>query len=1073
MATAAQLQQQISTAQQNLAANQRTLASLQSQYDAKVIAANAPGNSSMRANLLQDAEDLQVEIANSSDIVRRQGLAITDLTAQLQEAPAITSDTAANKIANDPPMAEPTVATQEPAAPPAPPAENDTLSTSEQAKLSSAAAGRNSDEYLLANPVPTGTAPNFGMTPSEVTHNEPIPAVAANNKKKDPILNPLLAYPSYTYGLSLALLTVKEYNDIVSDTKNYQSNRVIIASAGRYNNDEGVSMFKRAPFFSEDFYFENLNMTTVIGLNDHSRATNAINLTFSIIEPYGITLLNRIIELSADIKSVNYISQPYLLQIDFFGTNDAGEIVGIIPDQTKRIPIRILKMDIKASAKGAEYSMEACPYSHSAWDLSSVSTPVQLEVTAGTIEGFLRSTAEETVFADAKAQREGFTGKNGQFQQAENGTLTVRGGTGEVVPLTFVGNKKTGYGNSENTNSLAGKDALYKVKSYGGGITAYYASIAEKDKNAIADKYYFKIHPDILKDNGGQFNLNQETLSTAQTPMASEENGMSIRGNPGSLDHNVRVFAINTGTSIDQVIAFAMRHTKYLQGQVTPVSKFNGDDAAYKKYLDEQAKVPLKWYKVVPTVKLGEYNISQETWAREITYHILPYTVYNTKTREGPQGTWTEPCKLHNYWYTGKNNDVLDFNIEFNALYYTAVTAYRENLSKTQNLLIADTVNAKLTPASREANALMPLGKKSVVQNSQQQATGGAVTVEAITLADIEASLYTSAGGDMLQAKLKIIGDPQYIKQDDVFYAPDMTIMSEQVDGIGIDTRLIANGSLRMDQGEIYVQITVKSPSDIDDATGLMKFDSKYSTSLFSGMYRVLTVESTFTGGKFEQTLDVVRLPRQTSLEPVYASKTASKEREVAVAPLLTDADASKTTSPLTTTGDDKAPGNNPVTDTAPPLQTAEEKALAKVDATAPEKPIDATTEPVAVPPPATAPPSDAKLSLKATADQAKAARDQAQLAANAASDILSKLQSDIEYAQTRINRYQTQLTNPNINAGLQATARTNLAQLQADLPAMQAQLPAAQSTYNSLSAADKAAQTAYVNALDAYARIV
>lgn len=786
-------------------------------------------------------------------------------------------------------------------------------------------------------------------TASEVTSGETPKATTANNKKKkDPIPNPLLAYPSYTYGISLALLTVKEYNDIVSDVKNYQSNRVIIASAGRYNIDEGASMFKRAPFFAEDFYFDNLNMTTVIGLNDRSRSTNAINFTFTIIEPYGVTLLNRILDLSADIKSLNYIAQPYLLQIDFFGMNDAGEIVGIIPDQTKRIPIRILKMDIKASAKGAEYQMEACPYSHSAYDLSTVTTPANFEITAGTLESFLQSTIEETAFADAKKEREGLIGEKGRFQQAANGTVTVRGGTNEVVPLTAIGNAS-----SEAVNSIAGKDAVYKVKSYGGAITAYYADVAAKEKTAIADKYYFKVHPDIAKD--GQFNLNIETLSTAQTPMASEENGMSIRGTPGSLDHGSRVFAINTGTSIDQVIAFAMRHTKYLQGQVQPVSKFK-DDAEYKKYLESQANEPLKWYKVVPTVKLNEYNISQETWAREITYHILPYTVYNTKTREGPQGTWTEPTKLHNYWYTGKNNDVLDFTVEFNALYYTAVTAYRENLSKTQNLLEDETTNAKITKESREANAVMPQGKKTIVQNSQQQSTGGAVTVEAIALADIEASLYTTAGGDMLQAKLKIIGDPQYIKQDDVFYPPEMTVVSDQVDGTGIEPRLIANGSLRMDQGEIYIQITVKSPSDIDDATGLMKFDSKYSTSLFSGMYRILTVESTFSGGKFEQTLDVVRLPRQTSLEPNYPLKTASKERETGAAPLVISADATNIGPDFSVkaTGDEKAPGSAPVTDTAAPLQTTEEKALAKVDATAPETAITTQTEPVAVPPPPT-----------------------------------------------------------------------------------------------------------------------
>ena len=932
-----------------------------------------------KAEIAQQAQLKLVNDLSAGTITQAQfQTGIAKINAQLLKEQAPTQDTAANKLASTPPPAAGSVEqinqqytqyqvnlandlksgkinqTQFQN-------EFEKLRAQQNESLSRVPKVSKTEDAKIANNSPA-TVADATSTASEVTSSEPAKTTANNKKRKDPIPNPLLAYPSYTYGLSLALLTVDEYNDIVADVKNYKANRVIIASAGRYNNDEGASMFKRAPFFAEDFYFENLNMTTVIGLNDRSRSTNAINLKFSIIEPYGVTLLNRIIDLSTEIKSPNYIAQPYLLQIDFFGTNDAGEIVGIIPDLTKRIPIRLLKLDIKASPKGAEYEIEACPYSHAAYDLSTVGTPALIEVTSGTLESFLKSNTEEVMAAQLKASRERPTILRAAPTARANGrgVATIAGSTGNLIgpdgQLTYAPSLLV---SDQTTNVILGKDAVYKVKSYAGALNAYYADLAARDNTEIADKYYFKIHPDILKDDGGQFNLSVETLSTAQTAMASEENGMSIRGTPGNLEHGVRVLSINAGTSIDQVIAFAMRHTKYLQGQVKPVSEFNGDDVAYKKYLADMANIPLKWYKVVPTIKLGKYNDARETWAKEVTYHILPYTVYNTKTREGPQGTWTEPCKIHNYWYTGKNNDVLDFTIEFNALYYTATTAYRENLSKTQNLQIAEAKNAKLDAAAQEANAVMPMVEKQVVHNSQQQPTGGASTVHAIALADIEASLYTSAGGDMLQTKLKIIGDPHYIKQDDVFYAPEMTSITEQVDGTGIEPRLIANGSLRMDQGELYIQITVKSPSDIDESTGMMKFDAKHSVSLFSGMYRVLTVESTFSGGKFEQVLDAVRLPRQTSLEPSAADKEEKGNRAiVATAPRSIDVDAQANIGPdfSVKPTDEKAPDSAPVQDTTAPLQTPEERALARVDATAPETAITTQTEPVAVPlPPKTA----------------------------------------------------------------------------------------------------------------------
>jgi hypothetical protein len=929
-----------------------------------------------KAEIAQQAQLKLVNDLSAGTITQAQFQAgIAKINAQLLKEQAPTQDTVTNKLASTPP------------APAGSAAQINQQYTQYQVKLANdlksgkitqtqfqnefekllaqqnAALARvpkvsKTEDARIANNPPAVVDANTS-TASEVTSSEPIKPGTDSNKKKPPLPNPLLAYPLYTYGLSLALLTVDEYNKVIDDTKNYQANRVIIASAGRYNNDEGVSMFKRAPFFAEDFYFENLDMTTVIGLNDHSRATNAITFKFTIIEPYGVTLLNRIIDLSASIGSKNYIAQPYLLQIDFFGTNDAGEIVGIIPDQTKRMPIRILKMDIKASPKGAEYSIEASPYSHSAWDVSSSGTPANFEITAGSIESFFKSNEEENLAAQLKANREL---KSSTIIRAAptagadgRGVTTIAGRTGNLIgPEGQLLYAPSLLMSKETTNIVLGKDPVYKVKSYGGAINAYYADLAATGKTSVADRYYFKFHDDIIKEGG--FNISAETLSTAQTPMASQENGMTIRGSANtSVDHNARVFGINAGTSIDQVISFAMRHTHYLQGQVKPASAFAADGKDYKAYLEKLQGEPLKWFKIIPVVKLGEYNIKEERWARDITYHVVPYTVYNTKIPSAPQGVWTNPCKVHNYWYTGKNNDVIDFNVEFNALYYTGLTAYKENLSKVQNLLIEKTIDAPLSAEAQQANAVAPAGQKPIIGDTQKHATGGAITVEAITLADVESSLYTTAGGDMLQAKLKIIGDPQYIKQDDIFYPPVLTALSDQVDNTGIDPRLIANGSLHMDQGEIYVQVTVKSPVDIDETTGLMNFDPKYKTSLFSGMYRVLRVENHFSGGKFEQVIDMVRLPRQQSLEPSAAPKITDNAREATAAtPLSVNVDAATIGPDFTVkrTSDDKAPDSAPVEDTTPPLQTAEEKALAKVDATAPETAITTQTEPVAVPPP-------------------------------------------------------------------------------------------------------------------------
>jgi hypothetical protein len=125
------------------------------------------------------------------------------------------------------------------------------------------------------------------------------------------------------------------------------------------------------------------------------------------------------------------------------------------------------------------------------------------------------------------------------------------------------------------------------------------------------------------------------------------------------------------------------------------------------------------------------------------------------------------------------------------------------------------------------------------------------------TASDIQNSIYSGSRGDMLNLKLKIIGDPQLIKQDDVYNNPGCadykSITNAQI--------IASNGSLVMDNGELYAKVMFKTPVDIDENTGLMRKDGKYVESVFSGMYKFLTVDNEFRGGKFEQTCDLVRMP--------------------------------------------------------------------------------------------------------------------------------------------------------------------------------------------------------------------
>lgn len=135
--------------------------------------------------------------------------------------------------------------------------------------------------------------------------------------------------------------------------------------------------------------------------------------------------------------------------------------------------------------------------------------------------------------------------------------------------------------------------------------------------------------------------------------------------------------------------------------------------------------------------------------------------------------------------------------------------------------------------------------------------------------------IYTSAGGDMITLKLQIIGDPHFIKQDDLFINPKLVDDSQQF--------VPGTGSLNMDRGELFCYVTFKSPSDFSDQTGLYNLNSKekYYVSEFSGYYKILRVESEFRNGKFTQNVEMIRQPKQ---DPINLSVTAAAQSRSAFA---------------------------------------------------------------------------------------------------------------------------------------------------------------------------------------------
>ena len=280
----------------------------------------------------------------------------------------------------------------------------------------------------------------------------------------NPIFGPnrLHVYSTYTYGVSLHFMTIKEYNAFVSGRERYspRNNRVLIASGGRRNTE-----LVRNPNFDLDMYISDLKMTTVIGSNPISKGSNAVSIEFTIHEPISASLIERFVALAQENDIQNWIDMPLVLQIDFFGINPDGTYVTQpIEGVTKYLCVKIVNMSFEITNKGAEYKCTATPQSHQAFSKSAITIPANFEITARTVGEF--------------------------FAASENASKVDLEGhqtTREVREAETPGNKQS---NSFKVLSLA--DALNQYQ------IALTKPIKGKKYQDYADEYRFEIDPELV-----------------------------------------------------------------------------------------------------------------------------------------------------------------------------------------------------------------------------------------------------------------------------------------------------------------------------------------------------------------------------------------------------------------------------------------------------------------------------------------------------------------------------------------------------------------------------------------------
>ena len=198
----------------------------------------------------------------------------------------------------------------------------------------------------------------------------------------------------------------------------------------------------------------------------------------------------------------------------------------------------------------------------------------------------------------------------------------------------------------------------------------------------------------------------------------------------------------------------------------------------------------------------------------------------------------------------------------------------------------------------------------ATLEDAKAPGTGGgggaAIQSPAVQVARMFNEAIVNNETDMISMELTVLGDPYYLADSGVgnYSSPAAA------------RGYTGDGSMDYQRSEVEVLVNFRTPVDYDDETGGVKFPSTSGKPIgeFSGLYKVLTVQNSFSSGKFVQVLKLLRrrkqdettttaLPGTTgAVESTDADANTSAATELPIPASSSDTTDQAATGPATTT---------------------------------------------------------------------------------------------------------------------------------------------------------------------------
>lgn len=618
--------------------------------------------------------------------------------------------------------------------------------------------------------------------------------------------NPLGDFSSYTYRISLYAITPESYNRY-KKTGIWESKELYLICQSGGSSTNPTLDSQRAAGFDLDFYIDDVEMTTNVNAKEVGLSTNTTFINFKVYEPFGATFPTKLVDAISAIQQQSDMAREvteltealwghFLISMRFYGYDENGQLItsekynngaftkNLDSSATfeRSFPIQIKEFKFKLEGKGQVYDIKTC--------------------TLETGEGL-------------GTKRATFS-----FSKSANG---------QTVEEVLGGQGKTTNGIIDQLN----KDQEELVKDKSQELADKFAIVFESStrigKSLLVDENINKDRVPMQKVNGSIGSNVRQSASASSGTMKSS-----------------RTVTVASGTSIIQAIDQIITQSSYVSDALKVIDSEEPQSVQPNEPTSDPNANPkiLQWYIILPVTEVIGFDKKRNDYAFKVTYVIKTYEVpYVKSTAIKYVPKYPGPHKIYNYWYTGKNSEVISYEQQYDMQYY---------------------IYAGLKTGESLDNP--PKGVRVVTKPANGADSTGKAPGSFEGPNSVKTFLYSE--NDQLKAKITILGDPDFLMPVTTgtigqimenWYGPDFTI--------------------NPNTGQIFIELIFNQVEDYTNSNGLLEPNGNIDTMNFKfqprpgiqemvkgTVFMVISVKSKFSKGRFTQDFDT-KLPNFADLD--------------------------------------------------------------------------------------------------------------------------------------------------------------------------------------------------------------